>query len=298
MKALFLTTQTVDCQNHVRAWDSFAPRPAVHTTFNPSGIRNDWQLVETARRVRPDVIFYIGACKAPANPRIDTFRALREIAPTINMVSDAADRPWHPVLVWYRAEECFDLQVAIDGARDAPVDLATLTPVDPRPFAGRAPRTIRCGFSGGFRRRDYRGGILAPLEDEGLLVVRRRVMSYEDHAEFLMHCELVINTPFTGSGHAMHVKGRVVEAGWAGCGLLEMVGSPAWAWLPQEGILTYQDADHARRLIEGLSEREIERAACALSARVCDYYTPAKIYGAMLERIGLDVGTAVKRATA
>ena len=136
MRALFITTKTVDCGNHVAAWDAVSDEPAVRVTFNHMGICNAWQLVEAAASVQPDVIFYIGPHRAPGIPRVSELRQLRGIAPLINFCSDAGDRPWHSVLSGYAEAECFDLQVGIDGCPNAPVDLVVLTPVDFRAFEG------------------------------------------------------------------------------------------------------------------------------------------------------------------
>ena len=72
MKALFYTTDSNECKNHVQAWNSFSE--STHLTYNLHGICNDWQMVEAARDLKTDVIFWIGAHKAPGNPKINTFR--------------------------------------------------------------------------------------------------------------------------------------------------------------------------------------------------------------------------------
>jgi len=301
MKALFITTKTVDCANHVRAWNSFAPIPAAHVTLNPQGVRNDWQAVEAAQEIRPAVIFYIGACSGPGNPRYDALRSIRAVAPTVNIVSDAADRPWHGPLENYRRQNCFDLQVAIDGAHHAPVDLATLTPVDPAPFRDQgAPRDIRCGFSGTVGRWNTRSEIVNALEWFGGLTVRRREAAdgYASHAKFLRRSRILLNTSWTGTGLAHHIKGRVIEAGWAGCALLESHKSPIGEWFAPGCYLTWKDARDAADVIANVSDEEIDLAAQALSLCVREQYSPARIYGGMLERLGLHVDSSEPRSAA
>jgi len=51
LKALFLTTKSADCANHVQAWNSAFDKAIVHT-HDPTGIRNDWQLLEYQNPVR------------------------------------------------------------------------------------------------------------------------------------------------------------------------------------------------------------------------------------------------------
>lgn len=287
MRALFITTLTVDCLNHVQAWNSFSEAKAEHYAFDHRGINGDWRILEVAQEVRPEIIFYIGACEAPGNPKIETFRALRAIAPMVNICSDAADRPWHKVLEFYRKRGCFDLQVSIDGAREAPVDLATLTPVDPGPFSARGPRDIRCGFSGTVGRWNQRSETVKALAWFGGLTVRARegLDSYEGHARFLKRCRMLLNISFTGTGHAHHIKGRVLEAGWAGCCLLETEGSPIAEWFPEGCWISYRDPPHAAELIRSLDEGTIERTAQKLAHEVRTRFTPDLIYGEMLSHL-------------
>ncbi len=286
MRALFITTPTLDCSNHVRAWNSFE-EPAEHFVFDHIGLRNDWQAVERAREVKPDIMFYIGPNQGRGVPRTATFIELRGIAPLVNLCSDAADKPWHKTLELYRSKQCFDLQVAIDGARDAPVDIATLTPIDPTPFGGQK-RDIRCGFSGTLGGQ--RELIVQSLEWFGGLTVRRAKQvhetTYEAHAEFMSRCQIVLNTSYTGTGHAHHIKGRVLEAGWAGAALLEPEESPIGDWFPEDCFIRYRDPIEAAHWIKTLTDGEIDHRARRLTEEVMMRYTPAKIYGEILEHVG------------
>lgn len=298
MKALFIHTRTNEVMGHVSAWESVYG-PCAKLAFDHTGIRNDHLLLEAACDTQPSVIFYIGACKALGNPRPDTLIELRSMARLVNLVSDAADRPWHPVLAGYRSRGCFDLQVSIDGGREY-IDHATLTPVDTRYFEGpEVERDIRCGFSGSVGRWNNRSEIVNALEWFGGLTVRRRELKqgegYADHAAFMRRCRMILNVSYTGSQQAHHIKGRVLEAGWAGACLLEMEGSPIGEWvpanknLPTDCYFTYRDPREAAVMIRDLSDYEIMTAASNLSRHVRQQYSPAKIYGGILEKLGLVV---------
>lgn len=286
-RALFLTTKTNDCTNHVQAWNAFSSVKAEHYAFDHRGLNGDWRILEIAAESKPEIIFYIGACEAPGNPTVATFQALRAIAPMVNICSDAADRPWHKVLEFYRKRECFDLQVSIDGAKEAPVDLATLTPVDAGPFAGQVRRDIRCGFSGTVGRWNQRSETVKALAWFGGLTVRARegLDSYDDHARFLKRCRMVLNISFTGTGHAHHIKGRVLETGWAGGCLLESEGSPIAEWFPEGSWVPYRDPPHAAHLIATLDDLTIERTAQRLSQEVRTRFSARTIYEGMLARV-------------
>src|SRR3990172_6192963 len=284
MKALFLTTQTGDCLNHVRAWESHFG-PAAHVMFNHEGLRNDHLLIEGARQAKPDVIFYIGAMKGLGNPRAETYQELRRIAPMVNFCSDAADRPWHPVLATYALLRCFDLQVSIDGAVESPVDFTTLTPVDPRPFEGEIVKDIRFGFSGSVGRWNGRSEIIRALEwFGGLQILDRSGHSYQEHAHFMKRIKMVFNVSLTGSGARHHIKGRVLEAGWAGCAILESEGSPIANWFPSDCYMIYRDPKEAADIVRDLDDATIERLAKRLSEEVRNRFHPKIIYTDMMKR--------------
>jgi len=288
MKALFVTTDTADCFNHVAAWDSFN-EPCRHVTYSVKGICNDWQVEQAAVEYGPDVIFYIGAQDGRGNPRPDTFRRIRELAPVINLCSDAQDKPWHNTLAHYAKKQCFDLQVSIDGAEGAPVDLSTLTPVDPMPFSGDVERDIRCGFSGSLGRWNARSEIVRALVWFDHVTLRNRTggaESYQSHASFMKRCRMIVNVSNTGTGLDHHIKGRVLEAGWAGCCLLESEGSPIANWFPEDCFFIYRDPPHAAGMIETLSDEVIDRTAYRLAEEVRANYRPEQIYGKMLDLVG------------
>ena len=46
-RAMFITTDTVDCDNHVKAWESAFGR-AIVWKYNIHALRNDWQALEIA----------------------------------------------------------------------------------------------------------------------------------------------------------------------------------------------------------------------------------------------------------
>ena len=285
MKAVFLTTSTSDCLGHVRAWES-AFGPAVHVTFNHEGIRNDQSIIDAVRAAKPDVIFYIGAMKGLGNPYPETYQELRKIAPSINFCSDAEDRPWHPVLVTYERMRCFDLQVGIDGPFDAPVDLATLTPVDTRQFDIDVEKDIRFGFSGSVGHWNGRSEIVKSLVWFGGLEVRHRQSgdTYHDHARFMKRCRIMLNVSMTGSGHRHHIKGRVLEAGWAGCALLESEGSPIGNWFPSDCYMIYRNPKEAADIVRDIDDATIDRCAKRLSEEVRNRYHPKMIYMEILKR--------------
>lgn len=217
-------------------------------------------------------------------------RELRNYAKVINLVCDATDHPWHPPLMEYRKKECFDLYVGLDGPLDAPVDMGTVTPIDPKFYdtMPAPPRDIRCGFSGNQSVRTLRETLISTLTKQGLLMVRPRTSAlYSEYAMFLRHCQMVFNVGLTGTATRLHLKGRVVETGLAGAALIEMKGSPVEKYFPKESVFYYTNAADAEKIIRTASRSEIADKAALFSEKMRTDYNPQKIYGEMLTRVGL-----------
>ena len=299
MKAVFITTQTNDVDGVISPWDSFN-EPHVRVTFDHMGVVEDERILRKVREASPQVIFYIGSV-GPGMPSNDCFRKLRDIAPSIHICFDGVEQAWYHLLDDYRASECFNLQVTIDGAHSAPVDLVTTAPVDPRAFSGAAPeRDIKCGCSGniglGGPERDTptdpRAFILYPLMKSKLVTFRQRVVtggaaSYPEHVEFMRRCKMIINTSFAGSGQAHHLKQRVIESAFAGCAILEDAESPIAKWFPKDCYFLYRDSWRAAERIKSLTDAEIAESARQREAYARKHYTPQKVYGEMISRAGL-----------
>ena len=300
MKALFITTHTNDVDSLVRAWDCWNEVKATRIIFNYRGPIDNTAILEQAKEANPDVIFYIGAALITGAPTPETLIELRDIAPSINMCCDAGDWPWHPILDIYRDRKCFDLQVTLDGCKNAPVDHVTITPVDPGPWIGNdPPRTIFCGFSGNYGGTNPRMQILPMLINQGHIILRCRNKhgDYEGHAAFVRSCRMIINTSYCGSGEAHHVKGRVLESALAGCALLEGAWAPTKDWIPEELFYTYKGRKQAERIIDSLTVEDVTEKGEALREYVKDRYHPREIYGAILKEIGL-VDTSIKTSAA
>ena len=291
MKALFITTQTNDTHNLIDAWDSVANEPAARFMFHYERHPVDDLMIEAAKKTNPEIIFYIGGCDGFTTsgfPEVGTFRKLRQIAPIVNLIPDAGDfgSPWPAQIEKYRVEECFDLYVGLDGCLNSPVDHVTITPVNWHPFQTTVKKDIRCGFSGGLGGR--RDSVIEPLGSRCTVRIRDAISGdYYDHVNFLQRCHIILNTAWTGSGQYYHVKGRVLEAGWAGAALLEHVHSPTRDWFPSDAYFHYDHPDEAIRVIETASDDDIDEHAMRLAQVVRENYHPMKIYQGILEKLNV-----------
>lgn len=301
MRGFFVTVRVNDAGNLIDAWARGAGHEFDAASFVLRGQQNDEEILDKARKYKPDVIFYVGAAAGEGLPSIETLQSLRRLAPSINLCWDSADPPWHPLLQVYRDAECFDLIVGLDGYHDAPVDMVTLTPVNPGAYDGPDhERTTRCGFTGNIPSREYmekirrlhgtgeqRADLLHPLGD--LVLIRQRDLTspYADYVDFLKHCHLAINTSMTGSGARHHVKGRCIEIPLSGAALLEMDQSPTKQWIRPEYFFSYRDMDEAAHIIKTADVNDIVWRAAKAKDYVLKRYHPKLIYGAILSRVGL-----------
>lgn len=287
MKALFITTPPNDVANVIKAWDCWNNVSSERVTFDYLKPINGKELVSAARKSSPNVIFYIGAgagCYTPGIPLLKTFRT---IAPSINICFDAVEVQWHNLLEIYKKNECFDLQVSIDGTYAPGIDLVTLAPVIATAFEGDDPeRDIRCGLSGNMGSDDPRALIIRPLVKEGLVEFRVRDVigdGYKEHVDFMRRCEVIINTSFSGSGKCHQVKQRVSETAFAGCALLDMAAAPTRKWYPEEYVYVYKDISEARKIIENFDLKEVREKGNALRTYAKLHYHPKMLFGEMLE---------------
>jgi hypothetical protein len=254
MRVIVFSTGTRDCE---KLWRSLQPEHNVRVVLYDSPEINILNIVSTEK---PSFVVYIGTTADDfpySGVRVPTPEQLAEvsrISPMVHLCSDAADPPWWDKLSQYAQAGSFALQVAIDGVKDTPhVGMVALTPVDPGQFTPRPweSRDVPCGFAGGGGRRTETvrrirecGGTVH-WENEG------GDISYDAYREFLPRCKLVLNDARTGSGEKRHVKGRVIEAGLAGCVLMEPRDSPLRDWfVPGEDFLEWGTPEEAADIIK------------------------------------------------
>jgi hypothetical protein len=200
----------------------------------------DRALLDSVDAYRPDLVLYTGMADWERTPSPSTFRRIRKQAKIIHLSGDLSDPPYRPYLDRYAAEDCFDLNVNLDGNRSwerSPMDLTTISPTSPAHYRCRnerplVERPVAFGFAGGFASPSRAAFIHRWQAECGLVIPPRdeRYGSYQAYADFLLDCRLIPNVPFSGSDNSRQVKGRVVETGLARACLLDHVESAARDW--------------------------------------------------------------------
>lgn len=296
MRALALVTHTPDCENKWQSFECLGNEVTVERYDDRPHDRHG-ELVELAKRLRPDVIIYIGAIEKyhlhPV-PRPDVLKRLRDVAPMVHICGDASDVPWWEWLDLYEREGCFSVQVSIDGSPATPVaqyGLVLLTPVDVRAFRPKLwnDRSIKCSTVGG-KGHTRRADLINALQSAGQLTLVGTGNSYAQMGAAMCDSKFTFNAPFNGTGTGMHVKGRVVEAGFARSCLLELRGSPTQRWFtPGADYVEYDNADEACFYLEQLEANSVHymKIASSLHARCHREHHPAVFWKRVLHCAGV-----------
>lgn len=258
----------------------------------------DRSMLDIADATQPDLIVYLGQNGGPFVPAESTLARLKGKAPSVNLVFDGCDSTWTALLNQYARRDTFTLAVNIDGGMEWPGSergLTLLTPVSPHFYANPPPlhaRPIDFGFAGGYASKSRADIINHLIAKAGLVIHPRneRYGSYQGYADFMKSCKIVPNVPFSGSDNATQVKGRVVEAGWASCCLLEHRSAPTDRWFrPEFDYITYSEPEEAAQIASWLVEHPLEIAKFAdrLHKRVVEEHSPSVFWAKVFKAIGL-----------
>lgn len=286
MKALFLTTYT---PNNDIFWRSLECAGWEVTPHRHDERSHHDGLLALARQIEPRMIVYVGALEwvgiSNPIPSPEILRSLRDAAPTVLLCGDSSDGAWNALAEEYRARECFDVYVSMDGS-ERPGYVPKLTPVDVRPYAPRPwdQRTVAVGYTGG------RGGEKGPIIDAIGAQHAGDAAPHDAMARFMCDCRIIVNAPRTGSGDADHVKGRVVETGFAGACLLERRNAAIARWFePGFHYVEFSDASDAARMMQWISANDATARQIAqnLMERVVALHHPAVFWRDIAERAGV-----------
>lgn len=250
-------------------------------------------VITKSMELLPDVIVYLSVSGGQYLASIETFKTLKDIAPSIHICFDASCPDWHPLLSEYINNECFEVQINIDGNFKWPQgvkDFTTLCPIDHRPYQKVEhsyqrflSRPVHCGFAGGTGSPDRRAIIDYLQTNNAIKVMPREEVygSYVRYADFLTQSKLVLNMSRCGSGKARQVKARVIEAALSHSLLLEEKNSTTSTWFKAgEDFLEYETKEEALQLIEGLYDNEASVFTYAenLHRKVIKHYSAERFW--------------------
>ena len=301
MRILFLSTSSNETIKYAESLGCLNPESVAIIRYDDENYV-DSLVIAKAKEYAPDFTVYIGSRWGAQVTILTLARLNAEIARTVHICSDAADPPWHDLLMEYHYAGAFALQVAIDGNNKWPLHgtatgMTALTPIDPARFNGVKPhaeRTIACGYAGNpGSEGSFRRYLLSELMFHKAIDVRLRsnaADTYQGMCDYMQNCRISLNLSHTGTQAAKQVKGRVVEAALAGSCLLELAESPTRDWFTAgEDFLEYQRPGDAIETIQHYSKHPEETQAIArrLREKVLAEHTPIKFWTKILTRIGV-----------
>lgn len=309
-KILYLRTNSFQCEPHVGSIVQFAEQSKEYEVIVKDYFVADVdnQVTEWVAHYQPDYLVWLGVCGSVYQPTPTRFWIFRKSGvKTIMLCPEASHPDWDKVIKEFHEHDSFDLIVNLDGnekwdKRDK--GFTTLAIFDQRPY--RKPqlplkdRPIDVGFCGGV---GFTGTMRQRLVDHFKKVSSLKFEelpfkfswqggeSYQEYADFMMSCKIIINPAHSSNENVLHVKGRVIETGLAGCMLLEQNGSPINEWFSGEVCYffeTPQTAENVARYI--LSELRIgsdyaHPYPVNLQKQVLEKYSPDKLWSAIFNKL-------------
>jgi hypothetical protein len=277
--------------------------------------QKDDELIRRVEEEAPDVCIYIAVCLSPKQfdgsephkgvPYDSTFRKVRDTCPSVMICCDGGDVGWERLLHRYHDGNCFDLMVDIDGVLDWPLKdkPGCFVGLNPWPWPADLPikalsrRSVDFGFHGALGLGSRRWQMCEELKRTAGLSVHARgcvsdpcTMPYNEYARRISEFKIALNMAWSGMETCLHVKGRVLEYGFAGCCLLENRGSWAKEWFtPGVDYIEYEDAGHAAGLAQELLA-DLHRSqvfADNLRKKVNEQYNAERFWTSVLGKAGI-----------
>ena len=221
---------------------------------------------------------------------------------------DGGDSGWTVLLHRYYYSECFDSIVNIDGVLDWPLKdkKGCWVGLNPWPWPQDLPikplaeRSVLFGFHGAIGLGTRRWKMCEELKRTAdLLPVARGCVSspgcmpYRDYCKELTEFRIGLNMAWSGTESCLHVKGRVLEYGWAGCCLLENKDSWTKSWFtPGEDYVEYDDKADAANKVRLLNENGrliAQEIADNLRRKVSEQHNATKFWTRVLDEVGVKI---------
>ena len=316
MKALFLVGRPGHSTVIMNSWPWEKTFFRFEDEANGDTRQKDVELIEAVRQAKPDLVVYIAVCLSKKQldgsepfkgiPYDATFKLVRHLAPTVMICCDGGDYGWEPLLHRYYDGGCFDCMVNIDGVLGWPLKdkKNCFVGLNPWPWPKDlsikplSERSVNFGFHGalglGSRRwqmcRDLfvTAGLSAHARD---CVSSPTCMPYAEYARRISEFKIALNMAWSGLETCLHVKGRVLEYGFAGCCLLENRGSWTREWFEEgEDYWSYTDAADAARWAKVLLDDLPMAQAVAdnLRKKVSEQYSAEKFWSSVVKKVGVN----------
>lgn len=271
MRLLYLRSSSMQCDPHVSSlkecWNGVGGK--AFKVFDYFCEDSDNAILDIAHEFEPTHVIWIGTCGGPYETKAETFQELRKKSKTIMICPEASHPDWDRLIQEFYDKDSFDLIINIDGnpnwGHRQGKGLTTLAMYGQRAYQMDhnyyhwRNRPIDVGFCGG---SGYPGTMRQRLVHHLTMVRRHNNMplltqfpfiecpgTYQLYADFMRMTKIAVNSCGSGEDRSKHVKGRVVEAGLAGCCLIEEEGSPIGLWFSKESYFTFETPEHCEAII-------------------------------------------------
>lgn len=293
MDAVFLVSHSLNCETFWRSWTCL-DNTCHAERYDLYSHDRQHELIELVRARKPDVVVYVGAIEQYYNrpvPTLDTLKRIHDLVPSILFCCDAGDDYWWEWLNLYNREQCFSAQANIDGNFNTPLagfsnGIVKLTPTDPSLFSSLPwhERSIFLGMAGADGHPE-RNDFMRKLS-ENAQFDQRHGMPPQEMGTFLGQCKIIPNHPITGTGKGMHVKGRIIEAGWAGAVCLEKANPATSAWFSNDLYLQYNDTEDALQKLAWARDNDgaVKSMAERFHSHVAEHHHPSVFWRDVLAK--------------
>lgn len=250
----------------------------------------DHKIMAYFRQNPADYIIYEGPAEGKCRPTIETFKWLKERAKTICVVNDGGCKGWAPALQSYKESDAFHLVLNIDGCLEwpkRPQDITTYPLLDSSFFKPKEKRDIFFGGIHSFSSPHRDKATKYILESCDFVMGNRsdKWGDYQKYADFLCNTTVTINFPESGLGTPM-VKFRVIEAGFAGCVLLEKKNPITPLYLiPNEDYIEYWEVEEIPGILESLTPEKISYYSTNILERTREIMNPIREWEKILSSI-------------
>lgn len=289
MRILYLRTNTMQCEPHIASVLELGVEVIVFDYFVDNAHE---KILNIANCIHPTHVIVLGG--ATDHLELRTLLELKKTSKVILLVPEASHPDWKAYLD--KLENGTDLIVNLDGNYDWDPERkhhTTLAIYGQQPYWHiQHLKDIDVGFCGGpGAPGTMRQRLIDYLKEQNSITVFPFIEepgTYQQYADFMKKCKIIVNAAGSSGDKSKHVKGRVIEAGLARCCLLEEVGSPIDQWFSKRSYFTFSSPENCKEQIDRLLVHDQSSslyAAAILNEEVYTKYNPRKMWKEIFDKI-------------
>lgn len=299
MRLLYLRTNTMQCEPHIASVLELGVEVIVFDYFVQHAHA---KILNIFNAIKPTHVIVLGG--ATDHLQAATLIELKRSAKVIYLCPEASHPDWKAHLD--KLSVGIDLIVNLDGNYDWDPERkhhTTLAIYGTKAYGGSMQpgswkdRPVDVGFCGGLGSlNSSRKRLIDYLIKEDRLTIFPFIETngtYQQYADFMRSCKIIVNAAGSSDDRSKHVKGRVLEAGLAICCLLEEEGSPINQWFKDGSYYTFSSPEDCKEKIDYLLSIKAKswhedspfKRALSLCKEVYTTYSPKKMWKEIFEKV-------------